>query len=123
MTTQSAESTEIDTVPARVRMREAIGEIGRPVIVRSRDAGVLFGRYAGNNGSTVHLKDARQMWEWRAAKGGTLIDCAVHGVVASDCKFSVASASVTIFGACALIACEAAAADSIRTVEGKPWRR
>ena len=126
MSTQSAERTETGTfpvgVPVGVQMREAIGEIGRPVIARSRDAGVLFGNYAGNNGPTVHLMDARQMWQWRAAKGGTLIDCAVHGVIGKDCKFSVASATVTVFRVCAMIDCEAAAADSIRSVEGKPWR-
>jgi hypothetical protein len=101
--------------------KEAIGKIGRPVIVRSRDAGVLFGEYAGNDGSTVHLTNARQLWKWHAAQGGTLIDCARYGVKASNCKFSPAQATVTVFNACALIDCKPDAAASIIAVEGGSW--
>ena len=101
---------------------EVIGEIGRPVIVRSRDAGVLFGEYAGNNGSTIHLKNAVQMWQWFAEKGGTLLDCATFGVKADKCKFSVSRGTATIFNACALIDCTPEAAASIRKVEGGSWR-
>lgn len=96
--------------------------VGSPVIVRSRDAGVLFGEYAGNDGSTVHLKSARQMWRWHAAEGGTLIDCATHGVIDSKCKFSPSRATVTVFNACALISCTAAAASSIMAVKGSAWK-
>lgn len=101
--------------------RPAVGKIGRPVIVRCRDAGVLFGDYAGNDGSTVYLTNASQMWRWRAAKGGTLIDCATHGVIASECKFSVGVAAVTVFGACAIIDCSEDAANSLRNVEVRSW--
>lgn len=80
-----------------------IGQLGRKVIVRSRDAGVIYGEYAGNDGSTVHLKNARQLWKWCAAKGITLIDVATYGVKKSDCKFSPAQATVTVFNACAMI--------------------
>ena len=80
-----------------------IGEIGRKVIVRSRDAGVIYGEYAGNDGSTVHLKNARQLWKWFAAKGISLIDVATYGVKKSECKFSPAQASVTVFNDCAII--------------------
>ena len=73
----------------------------RPVIVRSRDAGVLFGYLLGYEGSTVHLRDARQMWSWTAAEGGTLLDCATHGVKAG--KFSTTASRVTVIGACAII--------------------
>ena len=104
------------------KAKAPIGKIGRPVIVRSRDAGVLFGDYAGNDGSTVHLTNARQMWQWRAAKGVTLIDCATHGVKDDGCKFSPAQATVTVFNACALIDCTDAAAKSLRSVGGNPWR-
>ena len=101
---------------------EAIGKPGRPVIVRSRDAGVLFGEYAGNDGSTIHLTNARQMWQWHAAKGGTLIDCATYGVKADACKFSPSQATVTVFNACALIDCSDDATVSIRKVEGGSWK-
>lgn len=109
--------TKQDAKPA-----EAIGELGRPVIVRSRDAGVLFGEYAGNDGSTIHLKNAVQMWLWFAEKGGTLLDCAQFGVKPDKCKFSVSRGTATIFNACALIDCSADAATSIRKVEGGSWK-
>ena len=73
----------------------------RPVIVRSRDAGVQFGYLLGYEGSTVHLRDARQMWSWTASEGGTLLDCATHGVRAG--KFSTPASRVTVIGACAII--------------------
>lgn len=93
-----------------------IGIVGRKVIVRSRDAGVIYGEYAGNDGSTVHVRNARQLWKWFAAKGITLIDVATHGVIASKCNFSPASATLTVFNACALIDVTDDAANSIETV-------
>ena len=94
---------------------------GRAVIVRSRDAGVLFGEYAGNDGSTVHLKNAVQMWRWKAAQGGTLIDCATYGVVQDFGKYSPGQATLTVFNACALIDCTDIAAASIRNVTAKDF--
>jgi hypothetical protein len=108
--------------PAPDAPKQVIGEIGRPVIVRSRDAGVLFGDYAGNDGANVHLKNAVQMWQWFAAKGGTLLDCASFGVKSDKCKFSVATATATVFNACALIDCSSDGAASIRKVEGGSWK-
>jgi hypothetical protein len=74
---------------------------GRPVIVRSRDAGVQFGYLDGYEGSTVYLKNARQIWSWTAAEGGTLLDCATHGVTGG--KFSAVAPAVIVIGACAII--------------------
>lgn len=88
-----------------------IFDIGSPVIVRSRDAGVIFGEYDGNDGDTVHVTNARQMWSWTAAKGFTLIDCANHGI--SKGKISGASATLTVFNACAIIPCTSDAAKII----------
>ena len=96
---------------------EVIGTIGRPVIVRSREAGVIYGKYAGNDGSTVHLKDGIQLWKWFAAKGHTLIDVATYGVKKAECKFSPASATVTVFNACALIDVTDEAARSIEAAQ------
>lgn len=73
----------------------------RPVIVRSRDAGVQYSYLDKYDGSTVYLKRARQMWSWTAASGGTLLDCATHGVSAG--KFSTAAPAVIIINACAII--------------------
>ena len=100
----------------QVAAPQAIGAIGRKVIVRSRDAGVIYGEYAGNDGDTVHIKNGRQLWKWCATKGISLIDLATYGAKKSDCKFSPASASVTVFNACALIDTTAEAAASIEAV-------
>ena len=89
---------------------------GRKVIVRSRDAGVIYGEYAGSDGSTIHVRNARQLWKWFAAEGISLIDVATHGVRADRCKFSPSQATVTVFNACALIDVTDAAAKSIEAV-------
>lgn len=94
-----------------------IGKFGRKVIVRSPDAGVIFGEYVGNDGSTVHLRNGVQLWKWTATQGISLIDVATYGVKASGCKFSPAAATVTVFNACALIDVTDVAAASIGSVE------
>lgn len=89
---------------------------GRYVIVRSRDAGVQYGkldRYTENG--TVYLTDARQMWSWVAAEGGTLLDCATHGVTGG--KFSTKAPSVIILNACAIIDCTEKAVASLESVQ------
>lgn len=95
---------------------DTIGQLGRKVIIRSRDAGVIYGEYAGNDGSTVSVTNARQLWKWTAAQGISLIDVATYGVKKSDCKFSPAQATVTVFNACALIDVTDTAAASIEAV-------
>lgn len=89
---------------------------GRPVIVRSRDAGVQFGYLDKFEGSTVYLTNARQMWSWTAAEGGTLLDCATHGVKTG--KFSAACSAVIVIGACAIIDCTDKA---VNTLESAKW--
>lgn len=88
----------------------------RPVIVRSRDAGVQFGYLDHFEGSTVYLKNARQMWSWTAAEGGTLLDCAMHGV--SEGKFSTTADAVIVIGACAIIDCTEKA---VKSLESAKW--
>lgn len=88
----------------------------RPVIVRSRDAGVQFGYLDGYEGSTVYLKNARQMWSWTAKEGGTILDCANHGV--KDGKFSTTTSAVIVINACAIIDCTDAA---VKTLENAKW--
>jgi len=94
-----------------------IGKFGRKVIVRSRDAGVIFGDYVGNEGSTIHLRNGVQMWKWAAEQGISLIDVATYGVRASGCKFSTAAATVTVFNVCALIDVTDVAAASTGSVK------
>ena len=119
---QAREIASFFAAAPSVPVNEATKGDGRAVIVRSRDAGVLFGEFAGNDGSTVHLKNAVQLWQWKAQKGGTLIDVATYGVNASGCKFSISQATVTIFNACALIDVTEDAATSIRAVKASEWR-
>jgi hypothetical protein len=96
--------------------------IGKPVIVRSRDAGVIFGEFLGRDGDCVMLRDARQLWSWKAAQGGTLIDVARYG--ASDGKFSGASCgSVEVVNACTVIECSDEAAANLRGRDSKgAWK-
>jgi hypothetical protein len=88
----------------------------RNVIVRSRDAGVIYGKFAGREGSTINIRDGVQMWKWHAAQGISLIDVATFGVKKSECQFSKASAEITVFNACALIDVTDEAAASIEAV-------
>ncbi len=88
----------------------------RPVIVRSRDAGVQFGYLDRFEGSTVYLKNARQMWSWTATHGGTLLDCATFGVKAG--KFSNVASAVIVIGACAIIDCSA---EAVKSLESAKW--
>ncbi len=89
---------------------------GRAVIVRSRDAGVQFGYLDRIEGSTVYLTKARQMWSWTAASGGTLLDCATHGVKAG--KFSTFASGVIVIGACAVIDCTP---EAVKRLEDAKW--
>ena len=41
----------------------------KKVIVRSRDAGYLPRHICRKRRRTIHLRDARQLWKWHAAKG------------------------------------------------------
>ena len=88
----------------------------RPVIVRSRDAGCIYGYLDKIDGSTVTLTRGRQMWSWTAAQGGTLIDCATHGVKAG--KFSAMGGPVTVINACAVIDVDPAA---VKSLEDAKW--
>ncbi len=66
------EAKQLAAMFANANASSRIQGNGRPVIVRSRDAGVQFGYLESYEGSTVHLRNARQMWSWTAAEGGTL---------------------------------------------------
>lgn len=92
----------------------------RQVIVRSRDQGVIFGELVSYDpaSATVTVGNARQMWRWFAKSGGTLLDCAEHGVDNSRSKFSAPVSSLIVFGACGIIDVSAAAAESLR---GATW--
>lgn len=90
-------------------------------IVRSRDAGCLYGHITNRDGDTVHMTDARQMWRWHAKEGGTLLDCANIGVKPENCKFSSASGHITVLNACAIIPVSSEAAKTIEKVGPGDW--
>lgn len=106
----------LGNAPQCVTPPSAVLGLGRPVIVRSRDAGVQFGYLDRYEGSTVYLKNARQMWSWTAVSGGTLLDCAMHGVRAG--KFSCVTDAVIVIGACAIIDCADVA---VKSLESAKW--
>ena len=103
-----------------IALIEAMGETAtqaketpRNVIIRSRVAGVVYGRIVSRDGADVVIENGRQMWKWFAAEGHTLIDVAKYGVDASKCKFSPASANITLVGVSAIIDVTDTAAKSI----------
>lgn len=94
---------------------------GRAVIIRSQQAGVIYGNLVSIDGCNITVENAVQMYRWKAVKGGTLLDCAEFGVDSSGCKFSFSKGGLTVFNACALIDVEPVAANSIESVGGGDW--
>jgi hypothetical protein len=88
----------------------------RKVIVRSREQGVVYGELVKYHGREVHVKNARQMWSWTAAKGGTLLDCANYGV--SKGKFSITQANLIMLEACAIID---VSPNAVASLESQSW--
>lgn len=55
--------------------------IGKRVIVRSREAGVMYGTLKKLNGRYVLLENARIIWRWRNKNGGVALnDTAISGI-------------------------------------------
>ena len=98
--------------PSEARVEWRSGNL-RPVIIRSQMAGVQFGLLVGYEGREVHLRDARQMWQWKAAKGGTLLDCATYGIAKSGSKLSAPVTGMIALEVSAIIDCTKEAAESI----------
>lgn len=69
------------------------------VLIRSRDAGVHFGRYLYHEGDEVHLADAQRIWRWKGAN--TLNELAEQGVDRSEyTRISKKVDSIIIKGFC-----------------------
>ena len=97
--------------------------VGKPVLVRSRNAGVLFGDCTAIEGQSVTLDNARQVW-WKAAKGGTVIDLATQGPIDGETKLSYAAElPVRVVESCTIQVCSSASAKLFREIssEGK-WK-
>jgi hypothetical protein len=66
----------------------------------------MVGEFVSRDGADVTLKSARQLWQWKAAEGGTLIGLATAGAAKSGNKWSAPSDGlVVVIGACTLIEC------------------
>ena len=87
--------------------------VGKPVVVRARDAGVHFGTLVSFEGRTVTLTDSRRLWRWYAKKGVALSGVARHGVFPERSKIDELVPSIVILDACEIIAASEAAAKII----------
>lgn len=90
--------------------------IGEKCIVRTYSAGVWYGVIEKKVGSEVIVKNARRLWQWRAAQSISLSAVAVHGVDPEGCKFAPAVDLVWL-EAIELIPCTAPAVASIEGVK------
>jgi len=88
--------------------------IGKKCIVRTYSAGVFFGEIAEKSGSEVIVKNARRLWQWKAAESISLSAVAIHGIVESKSKVAEAVDSVWL-DAIELIPCSEKA---IKSIEG-----
>lgn len=86
--------------------------IGKKCIVRTCSAGVWYGEIEQKSGNEVIIKNARRLWQWKAAKSISLSAVAVHGVDPDGCKFAPATNSVWL-EAIELIPASSAAINSI----------
>ena len=72
------------TGSAKTEPTESAFPIGKKVIIRGRNAGVLFGTLVSvrnEAGVTVYrLKDSRRLYQWFCKSGITLEDVAVYGI-------------------------------------------
>lgn len=74
--------------PAQRQPESLNSMIGKKCIVRTYSAGVWYGEIEQKAGSEVIVKNARRLWQWKAAKSISLSSVAVHGVDPEGCKFA-----------------------------------
>lgn len=93
--------------------RESLNSmIGKKSIVRTYSAGVFFGTIAEKSGNEVIIKNARRMWQWKAAKSISLSGCAIYGINESGSRIAPAVDSIWL-EAIEIIPCTDAAIESI----------
>ena len=88
------------------------GMIGKKVIIRTYSAGVFFGLLSEKAGNEVILKNARRMWQWKAAKSISLSGCAIYGISNDESRIAPAVESIWL-EAIEIIPCTDAAIESI----------
>ena len=89
-------------------------------MVRSKEAGVFFGKIESRNGNTVVMSNARRIWRWEGAS--SLSELAEHGTaLPRNCKFPCAVTEVEIFEIIEILGVTEKAAASI---DGVPeWKQ
>lgn len=86
--------------------------IGKKCIIRTYSAGVWFGTIDQKSGNEVIVKDARRMWQWKAAESISLSAVALHGISERGSKITEAVPSVWL-EAIELIPCSDKAVSSL----------
>lgn len=90
--------------------------VGKKCIIRTYSAGAWYGEIGQKAGNEVIVKNARRLWQWKAAESISLSAVAVHGVDSDGCRFAPAVALVWL-EAIELIPCTAKAVGSIEGVK------
>lgn len=89
------------------------------VIVRTKNAGVFFGKILKRTGGEAVLGNCRRIWFWRGA--ASLSELATTGTSnPGECKFPPTTENHTVMEVIEIIPVTVAAAKSIDGV--KPWR-
>ena len=100
--------------PQQCQKQDLQTMVGSKCIIRTESAGVWFGVVEQKAGREVIVKDARRLWQWKAAKGISLSAVAIHGVDSSECRF----ANMVPFVWLEAIELIPASADAIKSIEG-----
>lgn len=108
-----------ESVPEKERKDAVSDLVGKPVIIRCRDAGVHFGYYVSHSGREVVISRSRRMWRWWAKKQMTLSAVAEFGLnegkdLRIQCEMS---GDVHLLEACEILPCTQACVESFERVE------
>jgi hypothetical protein len=86
------------------KTEESDSLVGKRVIVRSRNAGVMYGTLVSVKGQHVRLKDARNIWRWRTENlGPSLNDAAKEGLKKEYSMLSAFNERLEMLEACTII--------------------
>ena len=77
--------------------------IGKQCIIRTYASGVFFGELTAQSGRMVEIKNARRLWQFKAASGISLSAVAMVGVDSEKCRFPQPVPSQTILDALEII--------------------
>lgn len=87
--------------------------VGKHVICRCYSAGVHAGILVSQEGDQAILKDARRLWQWRAASGIALSGVAVNGLAKNGSKIDSMVSEIALTGVIETIPTTDAARKSI----------